>query len=168
MDTEKYSGARNIFKVLGPLCLLIAFLLIASAVVGFMKPMSIDQAFNGGPDHFINFFIAMPFFIGGAIMTNLGYMRTAASYTAREMAPVAKDTFNYIAKEAQPGIRNIASAIKGDNIEKVTCQNCQTLNDADAKFCNECGETLKMSCPKCGSQNDADAKFCDQCGERLN
>lgn len=71
-----------------------------------------------------------------------------------------------------------------DPDELVVCPKCQSGNDSDAKFCDQCGfdltstgfrpadyladddETVK--CPACGLMDDPDAKFCDQCGADLS
>jgi len=48
----------------------------------------------------------------------------------------------------------------------VRCPKCNEENDADAKFCKECGAAVAKTahCPDCGELNDADANFCDNCG----
>jgi predicted amidophosphoribosyltransferase len=39
----------------------------------------------------------------------------------------------------------------------------------DAVFCKGCGMRLsRKACRSCGKSNDADARFCDQCGGRLD
>ena len=47
------------------------------------------------------------------------------------------------------------------------CPNCDTQNNAGAKFCQECGTLLAASCPNCGAQNNPGAKFCQECGTPL-
>ena len=61
------------------------------------------------------------------------------------MAPVAKDTFNYLANETTEGIEAITRAVqtgKSAIVEAKMCHHCQELNKMDAKFCNECGQKL--------------------------
>jgi membrane protease subunit (stomatin/prohibitin family) len=49
------------------------------------------------------------------------------------------------------------------------CAKCGALNVDKAKFCNECGASLKPSaCPKCGNAVQPSAKFCIECGTALN
>jgi membrane protease subunit (stomatin/prohibitin family) len=49
------------------------------------------------------------------------------------------------------------------------CPKCGTAVIAGAKFCNECGASLRApACPKCGSAAQAGAKFCIECGTGLN
>src|SRR4029453_16239195 len=51
--------------------------------------------------------------------------------------------------------------------ETVTCQACHYLNEADARFCVQCGQPLETSCPACGNHTRAAMRFCGQCGQRL-
>ena len=44
------------------------------------------------------------------------------------------------------------------------CPSCDRENNADAKFCKGCGDSLASVCPSCGDQLDSDASFCDKCG----
>lgn len=48
------------------------------------------------------------------------------------------------------------------------CPRCQTLNSADALFCDECGAALESSCGRCGETNRRGAKFCKKCGNPLD
>ena len=62
--------------------------------------------------------------------------------------------------------------------EHVTCLQCQSGNDADARYCDQCGNGMRplmdyepdpddvQEC-RCGLWNAADAKVCDQCGRGL-
>ena len=47
------------------------------------------------------------------------------------------------------------------------CSSCATDNEADRKFCKECGRRLATACPACGAPNAADAKFCGECGASI-
>ena len=96
-------------------------------------------------------------------------------YGAQEIAPVAKDTFNYMAEGTSEGVKTMASALgqglregglAGGSGTMVRCHKCNALVPDDAKFCNECGQSLgkTKSCPGCQELNDPDARFCDNCG----
>jgi membrane protease subunit (stomatin/prohibitin family) len=60
---------------------------------------------------------------------------------------------------------------KGSADEKVRkvilCPKCGNENEADNKFCGECGVSLRRSCPKCGEEIPPGDKFCGNCGEKL-
>ncbi|MBI3797028.1 MAG: zinc-ribbon domain-containing protein [Deltaproteobacteria bacterium] len=43
------------------------------------------------------------------------------------------------------------------------CPSCGFTNPEGAKFCIECGGTVKHSCPRCGFDNLPRAKFCADC-----
>ncbi len=49
----------------------------------------------------------------------------------------------------------------------IACLACGTQNDADRRFCVECGNRLSSGCAVCGTVNPPDAKFCGQCGNNL-
>ena len=44
------------------------------------------------------------------------------------------------------------------------CLACKYENDADDRFCAECGAPLAEICGKCGAELKLDAKFCTKCG----
>lgn len=67
-----------------------------------------------------------------------------------------------------------------DGSDTAACAGCQRLNDADARFCDQCGggplepttpyeadPDEVVVCPVCGLLNDTDARFCDQDGTKL-
>lgn len=47
------------------------------------------------------------------------------------------------------------------------CTNCGFDNEADAKFCENCGESLEQKCPNCGNAVKPGQKFCKTCGFKL-
>ena len=49
----------------------------------------------------------------------------------------------------------------------LTCANCGTQNEANQKFCVECGQRLAAACSVCGNLNAPGAKFCGECGNPL-
>ena len=49
----------------------------------------------------------------------------------------------------------------------MTCPSCHYHNEADARFCVQCGQPLETSCPACGSRVRVGMRFCGQCGQRL-
>lgn len=65
--------------------------------------------------------------------------------------------------------------------EDALCGQCQSANDADASFCDQCGakmagqpgastvtgEDESQQCQSCLCMNATDAKYCDQCGSSL-
>src|SRR5438132_5676606 len=47
------------------------------------------------------------------------------------------------------------------------CLTCHYANEDDARFCEQCGQSLDISCPACGSPVKAGARFCRHCGQPL-
>jgi class 3 adenylate cyclase/tetratricopeptide (TPR) repeat protein len=47
------------------------------------------------------------------------------------------------------------------------CPACRAENQAQNKFCGECGARLPLTCPGCGHPNEPTQKFCGECGTRL-
>jgi ABC-type oligopeptide transport system substrate-binding subunit/class 3 adenylate cyclase len=48
------------------------------------------------------------------------------------------------------------------------CVNCSYENDADAEFCENCGNTLRSVCASCGNPLKPGAKFCKKCGTAVS
>lgn len=56
-------------------------------------------------------------------------------------------------------------------VEKLVCPNCGASVAKNAKFCPDCGQTMKpakKACPVCGAEVGAKAKFCPECGANMN
>ena len=113
----------------------------------------------------------------GTMLLKAGYMGSIARYVAGETAPVASDTLNYVARATKPGLRDAAGAIAdglrggdaGQAGPGVPCRTCGHDNDADARFCDQCGAAMEQpnTCRQCRRVNDDDARFCDGCGAQL-
>ena len=173
-----HNETRNVFRVLGPVVALVGLVLI---IVGFGSALASMGSMRsvGPPRFFWCFFVGGPIFIVGMALCKFGYMGKVTRYVAGEMAPVAKDTFNYMADGTADGVRTVAQAIGqglagaggavGSAKTAVRCHKCNNLADADARFCDDCGAALTKSkaCSKCNEMNDPDAKFCDNCGGGL-
>ncbi len=52
----------------------------------------------------------------------------------------------------------------------ITCAECGSVNDDNAKFCGECGKPLpkEQKCPQCGALVPLGKKFCGDCGASLS
>jgi len=51
------------------------------------------------------------------------------------------------------------------------CPKCHTINELEAKFCEECGYNFggakKKKCPKCSTVNEPEVIFCEECGYKF-
>ncbi|MDE2728000.1 MAG: zinc ribbon domain-containing protein [Gemmatimonadota bacterium] len=83
---------------------------------------------------------------------------TAAGTPAEDATAVDVHTEDAPAGDARP----VQSA------QVQVCRICRTVNEASARFCIECGASLKtITCAGCGTENPASARFCAQCGGKL-
>jgi class 3 adenylate cyclase/tetratricopeptide (TPR) repeat protein len=49
----------------------------------------------------------------------------------------------------------------------LTCPDCAADNDAEQRFCTNCGASLAHTCDVCGTVNASNARFCGACGAPL-
>ena len=124
-------------------------------------------------------FIGFVLIAVGVYTTFFAHAREISSYTASSVAPVIKDTAEYLAPTTNNVVKGIAgsisegiaqgkSAVNKNGEEVVVCQKCRKKNHKDAKFCSNCGSELirKKFCSICGSKLESDAKFCPNCGQK--
>ena len=171
IDPE-HGKKKQVIRYIGIALLVVGAILILIGLGSFFASFGSK---GGPPRYFWCAFLGMPISFVGTVLTGYGFMGAVARYTAGEAAPVAKDTFNYMAEGTQDGVRTLASAIgqglrgdttPGSTASGVRCMKCTHINSAETKFCGECGFSLQKSkpCPSCAEVNDPDARFCDNCG----
>lgn len=161
---KEHIRTRSTFRAIGLISLFIGAICIIMAMVDFFTLDFFEE-----PKYFWLAFVGMPIVFIGLVFTSLGYGGKMARYQSREYAPIAKDTFNYLARETTPGVKEIANAVKQvePNNTSINCHKCQKENDADARFCNDCGEKLVQVCATCQHDNPQNACFCNHCGNSL-
>lgn len=110
----------------------------------------------------------------GLQMCMVGWAGAIARYGVREGAPAASEGFNRVTLGSREGIRAAAGAIaeglrESTHVRPVPCPACGSSQDADARFCDDCGHAMPTPgrCPDCGAPHDADARFCAGCGRSL-
>jgi hypothetical protein len=148
-DSERvnpgHTNIRAVLRMVGPLVAGIGLVLIVVGVASFFR------AFGGfePPKYFWCAFAGIPLLGVGIAICKFAFMGPVVRYMAAETAPVAKDTFNYVAEGTQPGVRKVASAVAEglsaagrQTAAGLECAACGQLNDADARFCDNCGATL--------------------------
>ncbi|MCT4687804.1 zinc ribbon domain-containing protein [Vallitalea sp.] len=157
---KNHTSKKNILKVLGPLLLGIGIIFFVVCLVDFFSSFSSIGSMNSfgfgkephTPTKFWCGFIGIPLMGFGGAMCKFAFMGEVARYSAEEISPVAKDTINYMADGTKDSIREVTKAVKegltsytdeGSNEKYIICSKCQTKNDYDAKFCNNCGNSLK-------------------------
>jgi len=67
------------------------------------------------------------------------------------------------------GSQQQAASAPQQKAPQVACPSCGVMNNATAKFCNQCGTKLaqKPTCAHCGAELTAGAKFCPSCGGKV-
>lgn len=72
------------------------------------------------------------------------------------------------------GYENLATAKFCNNcgkslkVEFILCPNCKKENLPGSKFCSNCGISMqKITCPNCNFENAPGSKFCSNCGNKL-
>ena len=99
---------RTFLRVLGPIVLLVGLFLTIAGVGSFFSSFGSFER----PDNFHLAFIGMPLIAVGGVLCKFGYMGAVARYAAGELAPVGKDTFNYLASGTKEGVRDMVSAVR--------------------------------------------------------
>ncbi|HHW38189.1 MAG TPA: hypothetical protein GXX18_13290 [Bacillales bacterium] len=162
--TEQHKKARSFYRILGPVLLFIGAICLIMASIDFFTLQGFEE-----PKFFWLFFLSLPIIFIGFVLTGFGFGGAIAKYQSREYAPVAKDTFNYLATETTSGVKEISKAIQegANSTQSLICYKCNGENLIHAKFCSYCGEKLVQICPHCEEVNTADALYCNHCGKSL-
>lgn len=136
------AGARTFFRVAGAV---LAPVGIATCIYGFVSFVRYDG--DGDPLPQMGLFLGgfLVFAIGGMFL-NLGFAGVAARYGAGETMPVAKDAASYLSDGR--GIMGAGRTVDdGSHAREATaagpyCRSCGVRNDAEARFCDNCGGSL--------------------------
>jgi hypothetical protein len=149
MDEEtrinpQHSNTRQVLRTVGPLLAGTGALLIVVGVGSFFASFGSFEP----PRYFWCCFVGMPLLAIGLAVTKMGFLGSFVRYHSGEVAPVQKDTFNYLAKGTQDGVKTLAAAV-GEGLAAgraartgVHCRRCNRGIDADARFCKNCGVSL--------------------------
>jgi ribosomal protein L40E len=143
------AGVRSFLRVGGVVLVIVGGLLTLGGLASFFSAFG---SFGAAPTNFWMAFIGLPMLAIGAAMLRAGYLGPASRYVAGEVTPVLRDSLGAL----------------GAGPERRLCAACGAENDADAGFCDRCGQPLSRRCAACGANNDVDAGFCDSCGAALN
>jgi Double zinc ribbon len=173
-----HDALRNVLRIVGPAVAGLGLLLIVIGIGSFFLTFSsIGTGQFGPPRYFWCAFLGMPVLFVGMVLCGAGYTGAVNRYMAGEVAPVAKDTFNYLADGTRDGVRDLAAAV-GAGITSglegnagvlseggTACPACGVAVPDGARFCPGCGaSTVAATCASCGGQAVAGAKFCHRCG----
>jgi hypothetical protein len=165
-----HEETQGCLRTIGPVMVVVGLILTAIGLVSFFSAFG---SFSP-PRYFRCALIGLPMTGIGLSICKFGFMGAVTRYVAGEVAPVGKDTINYMADGTKEAVRDVAATVadgirSGATAEAAACPKCNAENDPDARFCKNCGAPLatQRNCPNCGHPNAADARFCDNCGRSL-
>lgn len=139
-------GLRTFLRIAGPLLLVVGLVLCGIAGADFFRAFGASEI-GAPPTRFWMFFVAFPFLAAGTWLTQAGYLGLAARYAAGETMPVVRDSAAYLTDGE--GVLGIGRAVDDPQPAAATsvaggpyCRSCGVRNDADARYCDGCGQSL--------------------------
>jgi hypothetical protein len=113
LESPNHATIRTVLRIGGPTLALLGLVLMGIGIGSFFAAFGAFEP----PRHFWCVFAGMPLLMVGLVMSKFGYMGAIFRYWASETAPVAKDTFNYVAEESQPGMRAMGKSVTEGVVE---------------------------------------------------
>lgn len=141
-----HTGIRQLARVVGPLMIIVGGVFVAIGMVSFFSAFGSFEP----PRQFWCVFVGAPLMAIGGTITKFAYVGAFFRYVAGEVAPVQKDTFNYLATGVSPGVKGLAKAV-GEGF----AQGSQVRSPGESKYCSNCGQAISL-----------DANFCSACGQK--
>ncbi|QIX28039.1 hypothetical protein ncot_16655 [Nocardioides sp. JQ2195] len=132
---------RTVFRVVGVLALLGFVLLLVLFAKDVASTMG-DESFVPETPNFMLFFAALPLLIVAGVCLNAGFGGAAARYAAGEVMPVAKDSLEYLTDGQGVGHLGRTPGAPPEDHAGPSCSRCGVRNDAEATFCDACGDRL--------------------------
>jgi hypothetical protein len=134
------AGVRTAARVVAVVLLVVGPILVVRGFSSFVSGM--DDPMDSGSGDLLAFGLGGVCTVLGLLAASIGWMGAQASYVSGETMPVLKDSAAYlsdgqglgaIGRTGQPG----AATTTGPY-----CRQCGTRNDAEASFCDSCGQSL--------------------------
>ncbi len=113
LQSPQHNTIRTVLRIAGPL---VAGLGLVFMIIGFSSFFLSFGSF-GTPRFFWCAFVGMPLLFVGFVLCKFGYMGDVYRYVAGEVAPVAKDTANYMGEGIQPGVKAVSKAVAAGILE---------------------------------------------------
>jgi hypothetical protein len=146
---QRHQEIRGVLRIVGPVVAVVGLVFI---IIGMGSFFSSFGNFGGEPPrNFWCVFVGAPLLMIGLGISKFAFLGAVGRYVAGEAAPVAKDTLDYLARGTGDSIKTVARAI-GEGLSEARgeaapptvprCRQCNAANDADAKFCKNCGAML--------------------------
>ncbi len=141
---------RQVMRVIGPAMIGVGAIFTAIGMISFFTAFGTFEP----PRYFWCAFVGLPLIAFGSMLTKFAYMGALFRYFAGEVAPVQKDTFNYLATGVSPGVKDLAQAVS-EGFQGAR-QDAPATETSGAKYCSSCGQAVPLP-----------AKFCSSCGLKV-
>ena len=182
VNEENHQKVKGKLKKVGKILLGIGIVISIAGIILLILGFANVGDFSSNIDMVLFMVGGFLFAIGFAILgfgiyaTFFAHAREIGSYTASSVAPVLKETTEYIAPTINNTVGGMAESIsegiasgkaKG-KAEAIICQNCGEKNKKGSEFCSNCGKSLGTAkyCVNCRKKIENDDKFCPHCGQK--
>ena len=135
------AGVRTTARVIAVVLLVVGPILVVTGLTSFAAGM--DDPMDSGSRDMLAFGLGGLCVVLGGAAASIGWMGAQASYAAGETTPVLKASAAYLS-DGQ-GLGAIGRTAQQPETATVTgpyCRQCGTRNDAEARFCDGCGQSL--------------------------
>lgn len=135
----RQARVRTTARVLAVVLLVVGVVLLVRGISAFASEMD-NPSFDDGPGSVLTTAAGGFCIVFGLAAAQVGWLRAQASYVAGETMPVVKDSATYLSDG-----RGIAGVGRTEEAAAATgpyCRQCGTRNDAEARFCDSCGQSL--------------------------
>lgn len=154
---SKINKKRKVTYYIGLGMVIVGFLLFISVffhitnVINRSAIYDPTMGFRFTPPPFQNAVIGMILMISGAIVASIGAKGAAGSgllldpdQAREDLKPFNEATGKMINDVVSniDAVENLGKPQENKEIIKIKCRSCGSLNDEDAKFCKNCGDTL--------------------------
>lgn len=182
VNEENHQKNKRKLKTVGKILLSIGIVTSITGIILLILGFANVGDFSSNIDMVLFMVGGFLFAIGFAILgfgiqaISFAHAREIGSYTASSVAPVLKETTEYIAPAVNKSVGGLAESISEgivsgkakEKTETITCQECGEKNEKGSKFCSNCGKSLDTEkfCSNCGKKIENDDNFCPHCGQK--
>ena len=132
------TGVRTVARVAAVVLGVLGVILLVSGISAFASEL--DDPMASGPGSVLTIGAGGFCLVFALAAANVGWLRARTSYVAGETMPVVKDSATYLS-DGQ-GVAGIGRTAPASTATGPFCRQCGARNDADAKFCDSCGQSL--------------------------
>lgn len=148
---SKLSNERKVTYYIGIGLIILGFILFISVFFQFASFSNDPFSISSKEPSFMGPVIGFILMIIGGIVSSIGAKGTAGSGMILDPDKAREDLKPFNEAKGQmlndvisniDAVNNLTKPREGKEVIKIKCRSCGTLNEEDAKFCKNCGETL--------------------------